>query len=265
MFEEQCSQLPLPHPPDPSGGDVVRATLIHHASLPPVLQKHNQTLNAPYKVHLELKYKLNSNTKDLRLSCGPSDRIGSCYSPAALRLRATRDGITVDKRNPPRAATHEPGNQLPVLPGIPSDTHFTPSEQCFFQKQATENDPAQSLSPSKEEEERYNWYLEHAFDVGSLVTLEGETERKINVRCGIETDLPKDKYTEFMSEVKELYQHSLKQSILDYVLLDPGERSRLGIEIENKRFESTTIQGPCPWTENIRLESIIVWNLSSWF
>ena len=56
-----------------------------------------------------------------------------------------------------------------------------------------------------------------------------------------------------MSEVKELYQHSLKQSILDYVLLDPGERSRLGIEIENKRFESTTIQGPCPWTENIRL------------
>ena len=53
-------QLPLPHPGEVTPHDesyhVVRATLFHHNTMPPLLQPHNQTLNTPYKVCSTFSY-----------------------------------------------------------------------------------------------------------------------------------------------------------------------------------------------------------------
>ena len=52
---------------------------------------------------------------------------------------------------------------------------------------------------------------------------------------------------EVFKEVKDLYNASMRQSILDYILLDPAERSRLGIEILNKPFQPKVVEGPSTW------------------
>ena len=56
-----------------------------------------------------------------------------------------------------------------------------------------------------------------------------------------------DQEDEFLDEVKWLYNASMRQTIIDYILLDPDERSRLGIEVQNKPFELKVVEGPSPW------------------
>ena len=42
----------------------------------------------------------------------------------------------------------------------------------------------------------------------------------------------------------------MRQSIIDYILLDPDERSRLGIEVQNKPFQQKIVEGPSPWNHS---------------
>ena len=55
-----------------------------------------------------------------------------------------------------------------------------------------------------------------------------------------------------MAEVRWLYNASMRQTILDYILLDPAERSRLRIEIPNKPFQSRVVEGPSTWHHSIQ-------------
>lgn len=48
-------------------------------------------------------------------------------------------------------------------------------------------------------------------------------------------------------EVKCDYYSSLRQALLDYILLDPSERKRLGIHAYPKRFPAVQVRAPVPW------------------
>lgn len=56
-----------------------------------------------------------------------------------------------------------------------------------------------------------------------------------------------------MVEVEWLYSASVRQSIIDYILLDPDERTRLVIEVQHKPYQPKVIEGPSPWNSVTKL------------
>ncbi|KAL5267409.1 hypothetical protein ACHWQZ_G004450 [Mnemiopsis leidyi] len=234
-------QLPLPHPGEITQHDesyhVVRATLFHHNTMPPLLQPHNQTLNTPFK---EQRFKTN-----------PSERIGNCYSPDAQKLSISkRSGVEIKRCK--TSQKKDCGNQPPVLDMIPDGyaVHFTPSQQFINLENARKKDQANFLQPSANDVKRYNWYLENAFDLEALPKLPQDIIDNFRIKCGRPITFSENDDFEFMNEVRWLYNASMRQSTIDYILLDPQERSRLGIEVQNKPFQPRVIEGPSPWNQN---------------
>lgn len=56
-------------------------------------------------------------------------------------------------------------------------------------------------------------------------------------------------------EVRESYNVACRKIILDYILMDPGERQRIGITNYNKSdYSSMLIRGPMPWHHMTKIQ-----------
>ena len=51
-------------------------------------------------------------------------------------------------------------------------------------------------------------------------------------------------------EVKNDYVLAAKKSVMDYILLDPEERERLGISVRPESWKSRIVRAPVPWHQN---------------
>ena len=55
-----------------------------------------------------------------------------------------------------------------------------------------------------------------------------------------------------MTDVRELYNAAMRQSILNYILLDVDERSRLRINAVQPPYTPLTVESPAPWAQQFR-------------
>ena len=104
-------------------------------------------------------------------------------------------------------------------------------------------------------QQRYWYYIERGFPENSVHALDGATRENIDkfLPSRLLTS-PKLKTTIEDLELEIKYNHvtAIKQSVVDYILIDPMERSRLHIPKSIDRYQVVTARAPVPWHDDLK-------------
>jgi dynein heavy chain, axonemal len=100
-------------------------------------------------------------------------------------------------------------------------------------------------------EQRYWFYVERGINNKDLARLEPQSIKKIKslIKQGLLTR--NDAVENLLDEVKRGHCLAIKQSIVDYILLDPTERARLMIPKLQENFVPRVCRAPVPWHESL--------------
>ncbi|KAJ3098250.1 Dynein heavy chain 3, axonemal [Phlyctochytrium planicorne] len=234
------------------------------ACLPPLLKKFSWTKAAPFKE--ERHYR------------AISDSIGNNYSPAACDLnvkhlykrsisekaptgpeKKQRTKSPATKRRIERDDTLVMIDSRPISPESRILKDYEPL--ACGEKQKKEKvvlDPydlestniAKRLTP----EQRYWYYVMKGIPDDAIAPIEDGTLHA--VECHIpeklfSTDYLQTKRKEMIAEICDDYRIALKQSIVDYILLDDSERQRLLIPNFVQNYIPRIARAPVPWHDEL--------------
>ncbi|KAJ3194173.1 Dynein heavy chain 3, axonemal [Irineochytrium annulatum] len=265
-------------PPSPTDGRAAELDPvdIDHANLPPLLKKFSWTRAAPFK---EERYHRNV-----------SDSIGNNYSPLAsdlnvkhLQKRGIPEKVFEASKRPKSGGRQRlaPAVQLEgtILPFEVASRPISPETRILRDYEPLDSgeppevkeiilDPydlesiniAKRLTP----EQRYWYYVKRGIpedaiapiDEGVLRAVEGYIPEKLFA------DNLQLKRVEMIAEISDDYSTALKQSIIDYILLDSKERERLLIPANSQLYIPRTARAPVPWHDDVsRTKEYIADNL----
>ena len=105
------------------------------------------------------------------------------------------------------------------------------------------------LSPDK----RYWYYVQKAIPSAAVAPLEPSSIKNIETRLSIrfpETKNVQRVKKEVLNEIYSSYDTAVRQSIVDYILMDPNEQTRLEIPLLHVPYEPQVLRAPVPWHQD---------------
>ncbi|KAH6601980.1 hypothetical protein BASA61_001578 [Batrachochytrium salamandrivorans] len=239
---------------------------LESANLPPLLKKFSWTLASPFK--------------EEKFHRSVSDSIGNNYSPAASdinikqiqtqkRERADASDEDLVKRsksaNTKRGAADQPRKIMfdksrPVSPISRIRSTFTHSGVVIkpLHQTSTQLDPFDletfTISQQVTPQQRYWFYVERGIPDTALFEMEESSIRAIESHISthlLDSDHLQGFRQDIVKEIKSLYTTSVKQSIVDYILLDPTEQQRLLIPFSPPNYVPKTARAPVPWHDSL--------------
>ncbi|KAJ3317485.1 Dynein heavy chain 3, axonemal, partial [Blyttiomyces sp. JEL0837] len=234
---------------------------IEKAGLPPLLKKFSWTRAAPFK--------------EERFHRAISDTIGNNYTPSAndlnarsLNKRANAGGES-DKSKRPRSASRNRAANTRDEMEIVESRPLTPQSRILHDYEPLDDgetrapekiilDPydlesiniAKCLSP----EQRYWYYVKRGIPEDSIAPMDEtvtEAVQKHIPESLLNSISLKSKCTEMVEEIREEYTIALRQSIVNYILLDWKERDRLKIPPLPAAYIPRIARAPVPWHDEL--------------
>ncbi|XP_061086442.1 dynein axonemal heavy chain 3 [Conger conger] len=230
---------------------------------PPIIYNTSWTLAVPFK--------------DQRHHRTPSESIGNNYSLQARHLKiqnlqkrhgAPPQGIPGDVP-PPKTASLPAEKKRRFTPrdsasqsfdsddGKPSHSPpLTPDQQLEIMARQEEGTNKKEGEPTEWDLERYTYYVTNG--VQSDMVAAHSTQQMTNIQKRVPAWLQRDSqvvqnlHSQLKEEILEIYNSSLKKSIVDYILRDPSERQRLCISTVPRAFPRRVIRGPVPWASSYK-------------
>jgi dynein heavy chain len=138
-----------------------------------------------------------------------------------------------------------------IIPSIPSDgspKKFVPVVLDPYDLES------ETISHQLTPEQRYWFYVQNGIPAESIAPL--ETKALDNIQALIPSkliaaDTLNSTRKEVIGEIRETYDLAVKQSIVDYILLDPSEQERLQIPPFLERYVPRIARAPVPWHEEV--------------
>ena len=137
-------------------------------------------------------------------------------------------------------------------PDLPPSPPMSPVAQlCIMKDIETE---LAIKEPTETDLERYYYYIGKGVDSDMLASQPKETMKRVRSLLKSELLGPSHQglIKELVDEINEGYDFSGRQAIVDYVLKDPEEKSRLHIQYTPKQFPVRVIRAPVPWHDTYR-------------
>ncbi|XP_032391909.1 dynein heavy chain 3, axonemal isoform X2 [Etheostoma spectabile] len=241
-------------------------TVLRHSHHPPILQTNSWTLAVPFK--------------EQRYHRTPSESIGNNYRPWAqdlkiVNLQHRRHTFRQSLAKPAgpsstspgrrgaikqrRKDTSSPTSRLPRLkPRLrnlctPSSRPMSPKEQLDIMCSQEEK---MQIEPNEKDLKRYMYYITNGVPSSVLAPQPHQQMMNIMRLLPPETE-DSSKHLQIMranleEEVKRDYDFSLKENIVNYILMDPSERQRLSISSVPKPFPRRVIRSPVPWAASYK-------------
>jgi dynein heavy chain len=104
-------------------------------------------------------------------------------------------------------------------------------------------------------EQRYWYYIERGVNCECLSKMSNETIKQIQSKISdkfLNTEQLQKSLSELQKEVKQNHIKAIKQSIVDYILIDPNEQIRLKIpKMNNLIWAPATARAPVPWHDSM--------------
>ncbi|XP_065898705.1 dynein axonemal heavy chain 3-like isoform X2 [Dysidea avara] len=226
---------------------------------PPLLKAGSWTRAAPYK--------------EERHHRSPSESIANNYTPTSndlkiKNLRKRTKSLTATSLPMSRHAPlpKSPAPPPPLPPGYhkrqrcgPSGVDPSPSRPLSPMEQFDTTveyhvwEKEASGEPTKEDLERYYHYIAKEISADALCPMPGDfmpnVKRHIMPHLLSNPDYAPLR-ADLSEEVGEDYQFSMRKAIVDYVLKDPAELTRLKINSVPQPFPRKTIRAPVPWHDS---------------
>lgn len=232
-----------------------------HGHYPPLLQFNPWNLAVPFK---ELSHHrtpcqiigshFNLRAQDLNIS---KLRHKTCQRPPAGMSSPTLRGRRTATPKAGNSSSHTQLNASSQPKLLSKETPvyrpMSPTEQLDIM--ISQEKMLKTLEPTETDLKRYEYYINSVSSsmlvpqtpqqMRNIVSLLPAVNDKLNrtmqiLRASLEEEVQRD------------YVFALKQSIVDYILMDPAERHRLSIASIPKPFPKRVILAPVPWAENFR-------------
>jgi dynein heavy chain, axonemal len=103
-------------------------------------------------------------------------------------------------------------------------------------------------------EQRYWYYIKKGIPDDSITPMEDNTIAAVEEHIPVilrKSDLLQSKRLEMIKEIEQEYNIALKQSIINYILLDSRERERLCIPPLPPPYIPRTARAPVPWHDEV--------------
>ncbi|KAI9331944.1 dynein heavy chain and region D6 of dynein motor-domain-containing protein [Obelidium mucronatum] len=245
---------------------------IDQANLPALLKTFSWTRAAPFK--------------EERFNRQVSDSIGNNYSPRACDLNAKfiqkRSAppieIGIQQPLPPNQQQQRPDKSKRVrydtiqhqqTSSVPTSRPLSPESRIIKDYEILEYKPpvkgpeiildpydlaSTNISKMLSPEQRYWYYVEKGVPVDSIAPMDASTVTGILKHIPprlLATDSLMSAKKQMIQEVQTDYLMALKQSIVDYILLDEDERERLKIPPMPPRYIPRIARAPVPWHETV--------------
>ncbi|KAK1880668.1 Dynein heavy chain 3 axonemal [Dissostichus eleginoides] len=138
----------------------------------------------------------------------------------------------------------------------PSSRPMSPKEQLDIMNSQEEKRKAIQTDPNEKDLKRYMYYITTGVSSSVLAPMPRQQMMSILRLLPPETE-DCSKHLQIMranleEEVKRDYYFSLKESIVDYILMDPSELQRLSISSIPKPFPRRVIRPPVPWAASYK-------------
>ncbi|XP_078276213.1 dynein axonemal heavy chain 3-like [Rhinoraja longicauda] len=177
-----------------------------------------------------------------------------------------RRDISPSDRHPQEPHLHQPVARGNSCSSVASDWHYTSmvfSEEdytlhneatsaalsvCFPSARHSTHGLSRPATPNDDQLHRYHDLLEGCIEPSVVTPLNKEWLQRIY--ASVPTDHRTPLCQELTQEIEDMYTTAIKKAILDYVLLDPVEQERLGIELPPKVSE-TAGRERFPWHESV--------------
>ncbi|KAJ3276290.1 Dynein heavy chain 3, axonemal [Terramyces sp. JEL0728] len=229
--------------------------------LPILLKKFSWTKAAPYK-----------EEKHHRMI---SDSIGNNFSPAAanLSMKQISKRVQPERKGEPEQS---PKRVKLTLGTSPPMSPVTRLKQLLHPNSPKKDedipfflDPVEleshTISKQVTAEQRYWFYVERGVSDSCLAAIDPKSLTGITSMIPskyMQTDTLKLTYHNLVNDVKKTYATAMKQSIVDYILLDPKEQQRLMIPPIFEHYTCKTARAPVPWHDNLlQVKTFIQHNL----
>ncbi|KAI8893820.1 dynein heavy chain and region D6 of dynein motor-domain-containing protein [Globomyces pollinis-pini] len=111
-----------------------------------------------------------------------------------------------------------------------------------------------TISKQVTAQQRYYFYVERGIQNECLSQMDDITLQSIQSQLSTsmrESTLLKPTVQTLLEEIKQNHLTAVKQSIVDYILLDPSEQQRLKIPFIVQRYEPATARAPVPWHDHL--------------
>ncbi|XP_010794887.1 dynein heavy chain 3, axonemal-like [Notothenia coriiceps] len=138
----------------------------------------------------------------------------------------------------------------------PRSRPMSPKEQLDIMNSQEEKRKAIQADPNEKDLKRYMYYITTGVPSSVLAPMPRQQMMSILRLLPPETE-DCSKHLQIMranleEEVKRDYYFSLKESIVDYILMDPSELQRLSISSIPKPFPRRVIRPPVPWAASYK-------------
>ncbi|XP_038618403.1 dynein heavy chain 3, axonemal [Tachyglossus aculeatus] len=239
-------------------------TVMNHSFYPPLMQRTSWTLAVPFKEQQHYRCPSDSiannytlTAQDLKLkdmqniyqSVTFSIPGGVASQGAASDIPAQKDFTLQSKRI---KLSPKSGGTFPRLDSLESfgSRPMSPEQQLNVMLQEEVEVAKQEDEPSEEDLERYFYYVQHGIKE-SMIAPQGKDVMNQILKF-IPDHLTNNPNLEnllksLVEENERDYYSSLMRSIVDYILMDPGERQRLFIGSIPRVFPQRVIRAPVPW------------------
>ncbi|KAI8512360.1 Dynein heavy chain 3, axonemal, partial [Branchiostoma belcheri] len=270
---------PLPTPAANEPSELYQVVL-RHSEHPPIMQGHSWTLAAPFK---EQKYcrtpsesianNYTPTASDLRIknikTIPPIARPGTkrsprspspTKSPPSPRKVPRHRGLNGKKQNGINGATNGTVKHAHVSNGstngvsdvmsLPGSRPMSPVQQLNVMKSGEDEENSRMGEPSDRDLERYYYYITKGVNDAMLAPAPEDQMPNIKSRIpeALRANPDLNKTVAALTEEAEGdYNFTLRKCIVDYVLKDEKEKSRLHISWIPRSFPHRVIRAPVPW------------------
>jgi dynein heavy chain len=210
-----------------------------------LLKNFSWTLTAPFK---EEKFQ--------RLV---SDSIGNNYSPSAsnVNMKQLLKRKSEEERFSKVSHTFAPCSSPPMSPATRRLFLTPPIPPLNIEGPLIDLDPVdmetKTIAKQITAKQRYWFYVEKGIKNVDLARLEPSTIKKIKSLIKPSLISRAETFESLLDEVKRHHCLSIKQSIVDYILLDDSERQRLMIPTLIERYKPKICRAPVPWHKSLTI------------
>ncbi|OAJ37962.1 hypothetical protein BDEG_21931 [Batrachochytrium dendrobatidis JEL423] len=237
---------------------------LDNVDLPPLLKKFSWTLASPFKeekYHRSVSNSIGNNyspsATDINMKqMGKRGRPGAAENDLIKRLKSANNSLdsaeTVDRI--PQNSSRPVSPMSRIKATVTSFETFQKPEQ----RNAMDLDPFDletlTISQQVTPEQRYWFYVEKGVPNTALATMDHATLKGVESRLPyhlLMADHLQETRCNLVEEIKEVYATSAKQSIVDYILLDPSEQQRLLIPQFFANYVPRIARAPVPWHDSL--------------
>ena len=159
----------------------------------------------------------------------------------------------------------ELSDSRPLSPITRIEKDYPQVKKSIIERETPELDPYDLESATIEKqltcEQRYWYYMFYGIQDDAIAPIDEARITQILIKMS-KKDLKEPFKSQLINEIKGFWNLSLKQSVLDYLLLDNSEQKRLGIVPFIDYYIPKIARAPVPWHEEfLKNKALILENL----